>query len=94
MSFDVFLQKFAGGEPADADRDRVLAVLQTWGFTGPDEFGFYIVEFGDGGDVELSAKGLDGAESFTGCAFHIHGVSSNLARFILEIVGLRDSRTL
>jgi hypothetical protein len=90
MSFDVFLHKFAAGEPAEVNRDRVHAVLQTREFTGPDDFGFYIVKFPDGVDVELSAKGLDGAGKFTGCAFHIRGMSPHLVSFILEVAKAGD----
>jgi hypothetical protein len=90
MSFDVFLHKFAAGEPAEVNRDRVHAVLQTREFTGPDDFGFYIVKFPDGVDVEWSAEGLDGTAKFTGCAFHIRGMSSHLANFILEIAKAGD----
>jgi hypothetical protein len=61
MSFEVYLQKFAAGQPAEVNRDSVNAVLRTQEFTGPDDFGFYTVKFSDGVDVELSAKGLNGA---------------------------------
>jgi hypothetical protein len=44
----------------------------------------------DCADVELSAKGLDGAARFTGCAFHIDGMSPQLVRFILEIAKAGD----
>jgi len=40
--------------------------------------------------VELSAKGLDGAAKFTGCAFHIRGMSPHLVSFILEIAKAGD----
>ena len=85
MSFDVFLQKFAAGEPAEVNRELVNAVLQNQEFTGPDDFGFYVVKFPDAVDVEFSAKGLDGAARFTACTFHIRDMSPHLARFILEI---------
>jgi hypothetical protein len=90
MSFEVYLQKFAAGEPAEVNRDSVNAVLRTQEFTGPDDFGFYTVKFSDGVDVELSAKGLDGAARFTGCAFHIHSMSPHLLRFILEVAKAGD----
>jgi hypothetical protein len=90
VSFDVFLQKFVNGEPAEANRDSVRAVLQTQEFTGPDDFGFYIVKFSDGVDVELSAKGLNGTATFTGCAFHIRCMSPHLVRFILEVAKAGD----
>ena len=90
MSFDVFLYRFAAGKPAEVNCERVRAVLQSTKYTGPDDFGFYIVEFPDGVDVEFSAKGLDGAAKFTGCAFHIRGMSPHLVRFILEIAKAGD----
>jgi hypothetical protein len=90
MSFDVFLQKFADGKPAEANRDRVNAVLKTREFTGPDKFGFYVVKFPDGFHVEFAAIGLDGASEFTGCAFHIRGISSHLVEFIWEIAKAGD----
>jgi hypothetical protein len=39
MSFDVFLQRFAEGEPADVDREQVHAVLHSRQYSGPDRFG-------------------------------------------------------
>jgi len=90
MSFDIFLQKFSAGKPAQVSRDQVLAVLKATKFSGPDDFGFYLVEFPDGGDVEFSAKGLQGVGDFTNCAFHIRGISSYLMRFMLEIAKAGD----
>lgn len=85
MSFDVFLQRFDGGEPGIVDRDRVRAVLEGHEFTGPDEFGFYDVSFSDGIHVEFSASGLADGNDFDGCAFHIRSMSPELARFMWEI---------
>jgi hypothetical protein len=76
VSFDIFLQRFVGGEPAEAHRVQVKAVLQANHHSGPDRYGFYVVSFPDGVDVELSAKGLDGSESFKRCAFHVRGMIS------------------
>lgn len=90
MSFDIFLRRFVGGEPAEAHRDQVRAVLQANHHSGPDRYGFYVVNFPDGVDVELSAKGLDGSESFKGCAFHVRGMSSHLAEFILKVAKAGD----
>ena len=90
MSFDVFLQRFVGGEPAEVRRESVRPVLMASSHSGPDEYGYFIVTFPDGVDVELSAKGLDGSSSFTGCAFHLRGLSSNLAAFIFEIAKAGD----
>ncbi len=90
MSFDVFLTKFVGGMPAQSNREAVLAVLKTEKFKGPDNYGFYLVEFADGNQVELNAQGLDGSCGFTGCCFHIRGMSSNLVRFIFEVAKAGD----
>ena len=90
MSFDVFLQRFANGKDASVDRESVQAVLQTRQFTGPDEFGFYNVEFSDGTHVEFSAKRLSGPGDFIGCAFHIRGMSSELVSFVWEIARAGD----
>ena len=90
MSFDVFLQRFAGGEPAEVSREPVLDVLRTTKFSGPDDFGVYVVGFPDGQDVEFSAKGLQGSDEFTGCSFQIHGMSPHLVRFMLEIAKAGD----
>ena len=90
MSFDVFLQRFVGGEPAEVRRESVQPVLMTSSHSGPDEYGYFIVTFPDGVDVELLAKGLDGSGSFTGCAFRVRGLSSNLAAFIFEVAKAGD----
>jgi hypothetical protein len=90
MSFDIFLQKFSDGQPVEVDRQPVSTVLQTFKFSGPDKFGYYIVDFPDGSTVEFSAKGLDGSTGFTSCAFHIHRMSPLLVSFILEIAKAGD----
>lgn len=58
--------------------------------SGPDDFGFYLVTFQDGVNVEFNASGLDGKEPFTGCAFHIRGFSPDLVRFIWDIATAGD----
>ena len=90
MSFDVFLLRFVGGEPAEVNRDQARAVLCTRQYSGPNRFGYYTVTFPDGVEVELSAKGLDGTAEFTGCAFHLRSVSPHLAEFILELAKAAD----
>jgi hypothetical protein len=90
MSFDVFLQRFADGEPAEVNRDQVHAVLRTRQYSGPDRFGHYTVTFPDGVEVELSAKGLDDTAEFTGCAFHLRNMSPHLPGFILELARAGD----
>ncbi|HXC99568.1 MAG TPA: hypothetical protein VN048_09515 [Verrucomicrobiae bacterium] len=90
MSFDVFLTKFLAGMPAESNRDAVLAVLNKAKFQGPDEHGFYVVEFADGHSVEFSAGGLQGEGEFNDCAFHIRGMSPDLVRFVFEIAKAGD----
>ena len=79
-----------GGEPAEVHRESVRAVLMASSHSGPDEYGFFIVTFPDGVDVEFSAEGLDGSGSFTDCAFHVRGLSTNLAAFIFEVAKAGD----
>jgi hypothetical protein len=55
MSFDVFLQRFAGGEPAEVDRDQVHAVLHARQYSDPNRFGYYPVTFPDGVDVKVDS---------------------------------------
>ncbi len=90
MSFDVFLQRFAGGESAEVDRRPVREVLRSARHRGPDTFGFYVVAFPDGVEVEFSAKGLESKESFTGCAFHFRGFGDALMTFVFEVARAGD----
>jgi hypothetical protein len=90
MSFDVFLQRFAGGEPAQVDGRAVREVLSSVTHRGPDDFGFYAVTLSDGAEVELSAKGLETRASFTGCAFHIRESSDGLMKFMFDIARAGD----
>jgi hypothetical protein len=90
MSFDVFLQRFDEGASSKVDLQKVRAVLDAIQFKGPDEFGFYRVQFPDGNAVEFSAEGLDGSAEFNSCAFHIRGLSHDLAKFIFEIAKAAD----
>jgi hypothetical protein len=85
MSFDVFLQRFENGQPARADHDAVRAVLATRNFTDLSGDGYYNVRFQDGNDVEFSAGGLRGEADFSSCTFFIHGMSSELIRFMWEV---------
>jgi hypothetical protein len=48
------------------------------------------VTFPDGVEVELHAKGLDGAAKFTGCSFEIRSMSPFLPEFILELAKACD----
>ena len=86
MSFDLFLQHFADGEPAATDRQPVLDVLARYTHSGPDAFGFYRVELpDDGGEIELGATGLDGSKPFGSCAFHLHGIGPRICTLVLAI---------
>lgn len=90
MSFDVFLQRFRGGEEAAVERGPVLAAARTVVRRGPDKHGYYVVEFPDGSNVEWSAGGLESEEPFMDCAFHIRALSLNLVHFIFEIARAGD----
>ncbi len=85
MSFDVFLQRFKGGKEVEVERAPVLAVLRRLDHTAIDEFGFSIVRFQDGVEVEFSASGLESAEPFTGCAFHIRDFGEPLVKFMFDV---------
>lgn len=89
MSFDVFLQRFEAGDCAQVDRQPVLAVLNGAKYTGP-KMGIYRIEFLDGETVDFSAKELADPGNFDGCAFHIHGMSSHMFKFMLEIAKAGD----
>ncbi|MBM7129562.1 hypothetical protein [Dyella mobilis] len=90
MSFDLFLQRFDSGTSAQVDRAAVLSVLRTVCQQPEDRFGFYLVEFPDGSHVELSAKGLETDDEFTGCAFHLRGFSKSLIFFVYDIAVAGD----
>jgi hypothetical protein len=90
VSFDVFLQSFAKDESAHVDRSSVRRILDATSYRGPDDFGFYVITFPDGGSVEFSASGLESQETFTHCAFHIHGLGEGLVRFIFDIARASD----
>jgi len=90
MSFDVFLQRFKCGEQAEVERASVLAELRAVNHTEFDEFGFSIITFHDGIDVEFSAGGLVSNESFTGCAFHIRGFGGPLVKFMFDVARAGD----
>ncbi len=90
MSYDVFLQRFKAGKPAKVNLERLRAVLDSADHTGPDDFGFYIVRFQDGAQVELSARGLDGQGEFQGCAFHVRATSDQAIQFIHDMARAGD----
>ncbi len=85
MSFDIFLQKFKNGAPAEVSRSGILALLKSQHYTGPDSLGFYDIRFADGVSVEFSAQGLESSEVFEGCAFHVRGFSEQLVEFVFDV---------
>ena len=90
MSFDVFLQRFEYGASAAVRREAVREVLGRASCHGPDEFGFYLITFPEGVEVEFSARGLESDETFTGCAFHIGRFGDGLMKFILDVARAGD----
>ena len=90
MSFDVFLQRFENGQLASVNRKRVRDVVRTASCRGPDDFGFYLIAFPDGAEVELAAKDLEGDKPFVGCAFFIRGFPKALPEFIYRIACAGD----
>jgi hypothetical protein len=90
MSFDLYLQHFSGDDSTPIDPAPVAKVLARERYTGPDEFGFYVVDFANGTSVEFSARGLNGKEPFSGCAFHIRGISRQLIEFVFDVARAGD----
>lgn len=84
MSFDIFLQRFRSGEPAAADKQPVLALLETIPHKPPDH-GIYELLFPDGSSVDFAAQELTTDEPFQGCAFFTHGVSDAAVEAIYRI---------
>ena len=84
MSFDIFLQRFRSGEPAAADKQPVLALLETIRHK-PAEHGIYELLFADGSSVDFAAKELTTDEPFQGCAFFTHGVSDAALEAIYRV---------
>jgi hypothetical protein len=85
LSFDIFLMHFENGDPHGTPRAPVLDVLNRRSYSGPDQFGFYIVDIPGAGTVEFSAKGLEGDKEFHGCAFHVRQFGPELAKFIFDV---------
>lgn len=90
MSFDLFLQRFERGDSAEVDRTALLTVLRKFNQETENRFGIYLVEFPDGSHVEFSAKGLETGSSFTGCAFHLRGMSSSVLSFVYDVAASGD----
>jgi hypothetical protein len=72
------------------DRQPVREVLKATTHRGPDDFGFYLIAFPDGVEVEFSASGLVSEEPFTGCAFHVRGFGASLMKFIFDVARAGD----
>ena len=85
MSFDIFLARFERGVLAEAPREAVWDVLRARQHTGPDEFGFYVVQMEGHDSVEFSARDLQGQGPFQKCAFHVRRFSGELAEFIFGV---------
>jgi hypothetical protein len=85
MSFDLHLQHFTAGDIPPVNPASVAEVLARQSYTGPDEFGFYCVEFMDGVAVEFNASGLQGKEPFSGCAFHVRCIGRSLITFVFDV---------
>jgi hypothetical protein len=52
---------------------------------GPDEFGCYVVEFGDGGGAEVFASDLG-----DGCMAAVRGLTPDLLGFLFDLLGAAD----
>jgi hypothetical protein len=85
MSFDLHLQHFFQGNSAPVDPTPVMEVLAREKYTGPDQFGFYRVEFRDGITFEFNASGVSGQGPFSGCVFHVRGMGRHLVRFVFDV---------
>jgi hypothetical protein len=84
MSFDVFAQRFRDGESASANRAGVVDVLARIGVP-PNADGWYLLRAPDGGEVEMSARGLDGSEEFESVGFFLRDLTPGLAELIFDI---------
>jgi hypothetical protein len=83
MSFDLYLERLVSGESAEVDKVAVLEQLRRHCPDREDKWGVYDVRFPDGSHVEFVAKGLESAEKFSGCAFHLRGFTPLIVEFVL-----------
>ena len=90
MSFDLPLMRLVAGEPAEADRANVLAVLRRHCRDTANRFGYYLVKFADGSRVEFLAKQLESDGKFTGCGFHLRGLTEAVLTFVFDIAVAGD----
>ncbi|MBM3995756.1 MAG: hypothetical protein FJ303_16635 [Planctomycetes bacterium] len=85
MRHTLHLQHFTAGASAPVEPGPVSRVLAEHGCDDPDEFGVCTLDFDDGGEVEVHARGLDGARPFIGCAINIREIGGKLAAFVFEV---------
>jgi hypothetical protein len=90
MSFDLHLEHFSAGGSGPVDTAPIAAVLSRQRYSGPIHGGYYTVEFEDGASVAFDAGGLDGRDPFSGCCFHIRGVSPSLFEFVFAVAWAGD----
>jgi hypothetical protein len=90
MSFDLFLYHFENGDSAGADRGAVKDVIRRYGNPKRDEYGRYTALLPDGSSITVSADELETEGAFTGCAFHLHGISIDDCGFILDLAVAGD----
>jgi hypothetical protein len=91
MSFDVFLLHFHEGDAAPADKRAFLQVLSKYGYDGNDGDGLHNISLPDRTPVELNVSGLDtDDEPFTGCGFHLRGLSLHVAQLIFDVAVAAD----
>jgi len=85
MSFDVLVISFHHGTECEADAVAARSVLARFQFHHEPAYNVYDINFSDGSEVELYAKGLDatGGE-FRGGVFTLRGQSDEIGRFIFE----------
>ena len=89
--FDLHLQHFFNGQSPPSIRRWWRGFFSSKSARGRNEFGFYRVGFLDGVNVEFNAGGLDGKEPFSGCTFHIRGISPFLVQFVFDVLAQETS---
>jgi hypothetical protein len=87
--FNVFLQRFVGGEEAGANRGRVREAVQAARHAGDEDY--YSVYFDGGVYAELEAIGLsDESEPFEECSLQLVGFSMQAVRFVFDVARAGD----
>src|SRR4051812_37181756 len=90
MSFDVFAQAFRDGDAGPGDAEAAKRLLSQTSHRHDPTHGHYDIAFGDGSELELLARGIDGSEPFEGGMFALRGLSEAIADFIFRFA--RDTR--